>query len=112
MPSAPPSWRKVLLSAEAEPAFSRGSACMMTTLVGVMTWAIPVPMQKKTISRSQIGVSASSVAKATRVAARTTIAPVVVARTPKRSTTSRARGAKISWAAASGSRSRPDCSGE
>ena len=37
---------------------------------------------------------------------------VVVARLPKRSTTSRARGAKIIWAAASGSISRPVCSGE
>ncbi len=112
MPRAPPTWRKVLLSAEAEPAFSRGSACMMTTLVGVMMCAMPVPMRKKTTSSSQIGVSASKPAKAASMAASRISPPVVVALLPKRSTTSRARGAKISCATASGSISTPDSSGE
>ncbi len=112
MPRAPPTWRKVLLSAEAEPAFSRGSACMMTTEVGVMMCAMPVPMRKKTTSSSQIGVSASNVANAASVAAISTRPPVVVALLPNRSTSSRARGAKISWAAARGSISTPDSSGE
>lgn len=112
MPRAPPTWRKVLLSAEAEPAFSRGSACMMTTLAGVMMCAMPVPIRKKMTSRIQIGVSASRTVKAASIAAMVSSPPVQTARTPKRSTTRRARGAKMSWAAASGSINRPVCSGE
>lgn len=71
---APPTCRKVLLTAEPEPAFSRGSACMIATVTGGMMCAIPAPWRKKTTSIAQIGVEASKRAKAARPAATSSIA--------------------------------------
>lgn len=110
IPSAPPTCRNVLLTADPEPAFSLGSACITETVTGVITWAMPVPWTKKSTHSTQTGVVASNSANAARPAATSSIPTVQTARAPNRSTTSRARGAKIIWAAASGRISRPDWS--
>src|SRR5215469_12365043 len=55
-PMAPPTCRKVLLTADPEPAFSRGSDDMIMTVAGGITWAIPVPIKKNSTSSSQMGV--------------------------------------------------------
>ncbi len=83
---------------------------MIATVTGGITWAMPAPIRKPIATSSQIEVCTPSSRyprKATEISA---IPPAQVARTPKRSTTSRARGAKTSWAAASGSISTPACS--
>ncbi len=84
---------------------------MIETVAGGVMWAIAAPWKKNSTSRTHSGVSASSSAYPAIVAAITTMPPVHTARAPKRSTTSRARGAKAIWAKASGSMSSPLCSG-
>ncbi|GAA3066316.1 hypothetical protein GCM10020000_58000 [Streptomyces olivoverticillatus] len=110
-PSAPPTCRKVLFTAEPEPAFSRGSDCMIETVAGGMMCAIAVPWTKKSTSSTQIGVWRSSSRKPAMLAATSSMPAVHTTRAPNLSTTRRARGAKAIWAAASGRSSRPLCSG-
>ena len=57
-PSAPATWRTVLLTAEPTPAFSRGSDDMIDSVAGGMTLAIPTPWTKNSAATTQIGVSA------------------------------------------------------
>src|SRR5690606_6204753 len=58
-PSAPATWRTVLLLAEPTPAFSRGSDSMMAVVAGGMMLAIATPCTKKTASSTGTGVSRS-----------------------------------------------------
>lgn len=107
-PRAPPTCRKVLLTAEPEPAFSRGSDDMIITVAGGMTCAIAVPITKNSTSSSQIGVDWPSMRKPRKDSPVSTMPPAHTTRAPSLSTSSRARGANTIWAAASGSSSRPD----
>lgn len=77
-----------------------------------MTCAIAVPMTKNSTSRIHSGDVSSSSRKPMKAAATPSMATVHTARAPNRSTTSRDRGAKINCAAASGSRSSPESSGD
>ena len=75
-PSARPTWRIVLLTAEPTPAFSRGSDDMIDSVAGGMTLAMPTPWMKKTRSRTQIGVVAPTKMNADQRRASTSARPV------------------------------------
>ena len=55
-PSAPATWRAVLVSAEPEPARSRGTTDMTASVAGGITLPMPAPCTKKITPSTQIGV--------------------------------------------------------
>lgn len=83
------------MTAEPEPAFSRGSEDMIMTVAGGMTCAMAVPMRKNATSSTQMGVCCPSGMKPRKDTEVSVMPPTHTARAPKRSTSSRARGAKI-----------------
>ena len=101
----------MLLTAEPTPAFSRGSVDITDSVAGGITLAMPAPMTKKITPRTHSGVSRSMNIMPTSAAVTSARPAAQTAFGPNRRTSAALRGAKISWAAANGSSSRPVCSG-
>src|SRR5687768_5468725 len=96
MPSAPATWRTVLLTAEPTPAFSRGRVDMIDSVAGGTTFAIPTPWMKNSEATTQIGVAASMNTTPTSEADVSAKPTADTARGPNRLTVAALRGANTS----------------
>ncbi len=110
-PSAPPTIRTVLVTAEPAPAFSRGTIDMATVVAGAITMPPPMPQASSSSSMAHTGVVCSIRVKNRNTTPVSSIPPAITARAPNRSTSRALRGAIAMMPSDTGTTSRPARSG-
>src|SRR5438309_1925936 len=101
-PSAPPTWRMVLLTADPTPARSRGSVDSTELVAGGITLAIPAPCTKNSADTNAIEVSAWTSMNPVRATVTRAIPTVQTTFGPNLFTIAALRGANTIWARANG----------